>query len=227
MNYLRVRGEYSSKPLQHTTTAELPPRARRILETLKIGIVPRGTTSACAENTSRKHQRRGNLRNYLRVRGEYRPRSEMTALIPELPPRARRIPFTTSSSTACGGEYRQSSRRRPSCVELPPRARRIRNLSARAYPSPGTTSACAENTDVGGVLIVRNWNYLRVRGEYVNGWCANGHYRELPPRARRILTLCTIRTLPYGTTSACAENTVVRSCGGVARRNYLRVRGEY
>ena len=31
-----------------------------------------GTTSACAENTVTEQQRNSELRNYLRVRGEYR-----------------------------------------------------------------------------------------------------------------------------------------------------------
>ena len=50
---------------------------------------------------------------------------------------------------------------------------------------------------------------------------------ELPPRARRIPAHRQVYDAPYGTTSACAENTkkwVIRAC---AKRNYLRVRGEY
>jgi len=31
------------------------------------------------------------------------------------------------------------------------------------------------------------WNYLRVRGEYVNLTITPAHRMELPPRARRIL----------------------------------------
>ena len=72
---------------------ELPPRARRILTTtvpLDDGlgttsacaentkqVVERdiriGTTSACAENTDGNQRRDADLRNYLRVRGEYPP----------------------------------------------------------------------------------------------------------------------------------------------------------
>ena len=50
-NYLRARGEYSSKPLQHTTTVELPPRTRRILLFIIHTPLWSGTTSAHAENT--------------------------------------------------------------------------------------------------------------------------------------------------------------------------------
>ena len=52
----------------------------------------KGTTSACAENTHKRQQTFYILRNYLRVRGEYRQIREMPKLLPELPPRARRIP---------------------------------------------------------------------------------------------------------------------------------------
>ena len=35
-------------------------------------ITPRGTTSACAENTTTLRDQVRSLQNYLRVRGEYR-----------------------------------------------------------------------------------------------------------------------------------------------------------
>ena len=53
---------------------ELPPRARRIPRHqifLRAGI---GTTSACAENTPVILGGGSGFRNYLRVRGEYRPK---------------------------------------------------------------------------------------------------------------------------------------------------------
>ena len=50
---------------------------------------------------------------------------------------------------------------------------------------------------------------------------------ELPPRARRILSISPVFYGKFGTTSACAENT--QSCAHRSPRhgNYLRVRGEY
>ena len=51
-NYLRVRGEYW-RPVQHgDDIMELPPRARRIRLHFTNQTINRGTTSACAENTS-------------------------------------------------------------------------------------------------------------------------------------------------------------------------------
>ena len=50
---------------------------------------------------------------------------------------------------------------------------------------------------------------------------------ELPPRARRILAFLINAFLQYGTTSACAENTLVSSGISSVMGNYLRVRGEY
>ena len=50
-NYLRVRGEYGMDFPFCPVGAELPPRARRILEVAHMPLVGGGTTSACAENT--------------------------------------------------------------------------------------------------------------------------------------------------------------------------------
>ena len=54
-----------------------------------------GTTSACAENTCAKPVKRTPPWNYLRVRGEYPPNFPTVPSTPELPPRARRIHFTS------------------------------------------------------------------------------------------------------------------------------------
>ena len=50
-NYLRVRGEYARALGEHLESLELPPRARRIPRPIQLFLPPRGTTSACAENT--------------------------------------------------------------------------------------------------------------------------------------------------------------------------------
>ena len=70
-NYLRVRGEYLTDTHVGGETAELPPRARRILFTVHAEIVHAGTTSACAENTQNFTAGEVLNGNYLRVRGEY------------------------------------------------------------------------------------------------------------------------------------------------------------
>ena len=75
--------------------------------------------------------------------------------------------------------------------------------------------------------IIRWWNYLRVRGEYMWPYTVEYSFPELPPRARRILVRKTQKGNHHGTTSACAENTL-RAFSMTARNwNYLRVRGEY
>ena len=70
-NYLRVRGEYLMGEIRNQEDLELPPRARRIRHDRTRAAAPRGTTSACAENTLPRGLRNFGLRNYLRVRGEY------------------------------------------------------------------------------------------------------------------------------------------------------------
>ena len=111
--------------------------------------------------------------------------------------------------------------------ELPPRTRRIRKDYRNETHIYGTTSAYAENTPRSPKTAPQCGNYLRVRGEYYRfllGWCTT---LELPPRTRRIHQGVRGRHRDAGTTSAYAENTTALSCCYQARRNYLRVRGEY
>ena len=72
-NYLRVRGEYGGRARGSDNSLELPPRARRIHLLSVLNCVYLGTTSACAENTELGLNLLPRLRNYLRVRGEYKP----------------------------------------------------------------------------------------------------------------------------------------------------------
>ena len=72
-NYLRVRGEYVVGGGPYKNYRELPPRARRIQEVCDSRYTLEGTTSACAENTHQRARESLLLRNYLRVRGEYKP----------------------------------------------------------------------------------------------------------------------------------------------------------
>ena len=71
----------------------------------------------------------------------------------------------------------------------------------------GTTSACAENTEVFQLC--------------------KGCVAELPPRARRIPAGKKTLRRWAGTTSACAENTTTPAPVRGGSWNYLRVRGEY
>ena len=102
-NYLRVRGEYYYTMFIVCCQVELPPRARRIQR--EYGKIVRGvgTTSACAENTIFMGLSASARGNYLRVRGEYLSYVDIPYSVMELPPRARRIRYTTPSSTLCGG----------------------------------------------------------------------------------------------------------------------------
>ena len=176
-----------------------------------------GTTSACAENTFFTALHCGQAGNYLRVRGEYSLEDTNTYLGLELPPRARRIPIMRPTLIADGGnylrvrgEYTFTRFSKEISMELPPRARRIRQDRGLIIMAIGTTSACAENT--GTTTLVRRVtrNYLRVRGEYPSSAYNNPETTELPPRARRIQYACVVHNRRWGTTSACAENTIKR-----------------
>ena len=152
----------------------------------------------------------------------------------ELPPHARRIPCGSigflrflGTTSACAentnrpqrtgrgtrnylrvrGEYQWNPPHHPHLGELPPRARRIRRFLLFLQGKAGTTSACAENTSPGHRTAIRSWNYLRVRGEYRLRPMVTACWRELPPRARRILATIGWHGCEPGTTSACAENT--------------------
>ena len=194
------------------------------------------------------------MRNYLRVRGEYRSRSSGVRSRPELPPRARRIPLPAvggerhpGTTSACAentaifwlgkprhgnylrvrGEYGHFLAWQTAAWELPPRARRIHALPLTQFPQRGTTSACAENTYGKKHVILAMRNYLRVRGEYPVDAPLPPAWAELPPRARRIQPPLARASIASGTTSACAENTSWRRGRRFGWRNYLRVRGEY
>ena len=97
-NYLRVRGEYSTRSTLTPARPELPPRARRIRFSPAQTRQKRGTTSACAENTRQKRFPIQTHQNYLRVRGEYHHKHFHYLHQMELPPRARRIHFCLSNS---------------------------------------------------------------------------------------------------------------------------------
>ena len=172
----------------------------------------------------------------------------------ELPPRARRIRVENmlglsryGTTSACAentqkpgprgsgawnylrvrGEYINYRIRLLIFMELPPRARRIPCLTLPMLRTLGTTSACAENTRNKNFTHTPGWNYLRVRGEYQARLSPRKILRELPPRARRIRRSSLGAVAVFGTTSACAENTVQNQFNKPHARNYLRVRGEY
>ena len=108
------------------------------------------------------------------------------------------------------GEYYQYKQRHMGEGELPPRARRILTSSDRSKTHGGTTSACAENTEANKQMYDQFGNYLRVRGEYTVQIKTAGTKRELPPRARRIPGRPHLQHRIPGTTSAHAENTILR-----------------
>ena len=188
------------------------------------------------------------------MRGEYHGRHGNHQHAWELPPRARRIRNpkqprevhcgTTSAcaentAVACStpspvrnylrvrGEYSATRQENRMTQELPPRARRIPSSGIVPPASHGTTSACAENTNGTCLPTSASRNYLRVRGEYVPGFGIVLAWWELPPRARRIHMFENVFDGSKGTTSACAENTIMDTHGRGSRGNYLRVRGEY
>ena len=172
-NYLRVRGEYGFPQPSKASNPELPPRARRIRCQPRYPLRAIGTTSACAENTLGQRKPQSRIKNYLRVRGEYKRCSDHHMARPELPPRARRIlraqvyiQYELGTTSACAentpgmrirfyatwnylrvrGEYPGRACARAGSKELPPRARRIPRPWPQSRFVVGTTSACAENT---------------------------------------------------------------------------------
>ena len=112
-----------------------------------------GTTSACAENTSRAIFTPPISWNYLRVRGEYFSDKLSAIRSPELPPRARRIRACGSTrwcgvgtTSACAENTESSFFWR----EFHRNYLRVRGEyrinKEQGELLVGTTSACAENT---------------------------------------------------------------------------------
>ena len=139
-NYLRVRGEYHLGDPSCLIFPELPPRARRIR---RIKVNPKhskGTTSACAENTTSDYPRRCVRGNYLRVRGEYLGLGLVDSLIKGTTSACAENTLHQSHHQQASrnylrvrGEYWQLDARWEDQTELPPRARRI---------LPGAPTAC-------------------------------------------------------------------------------------
>ena len=125
------------------------------------------------------------------------------------------------------GEYHKSKDDEEKQGELPPHARRIHFGHAVLFECLGTTSACAENTFCRLPPPFFGGNYLRMRGEYFVTLATGVGLWELPPHARRIHVQKRGDFLVCGTTSACAENTVLHHITSFSSRNYLRMRGEY
>ena len=125
------------------------------------------------------------------------------------------------------GEYHPTSDIWAFLRELPPHARRILAPGAVKIVGNGTTSACAENTSVRNPRNGGQWNYLRMRGEYLLLSASHSLHPELPPHARRIRLSEIPETAVNGTTSACAENTLGCFSWFPQGWNYLRMRGEY
>ena len=249
-----MRGEYIKRSFLGWVGGELPPRTRRILDSLVSKMEPIGTTSAHAENTYAHQWPPSPDQNYLRARGEYIAVLRSEELTMELPPRTRRIrvcrfpcaPRTGTTSAhaentvgfgcccepvwnylRARGEYHQPPTPRCSSLELPPRTRRIRFSFSWLVLYYGTTSAHAENTEHPSHALVRERNYLRARGEY---WLEETGFmppEELPPRTRRIQHRPCLGGNQSGTTSAHAENTSLPLVLPAQARNYLRARGEY
>ena len=233
-NYLRMRGEYQPRAITGWDLWELPPHARRIRSAVWPMLLMWGTTSACAENTHNHHRHFRHPRNYLRMRGEYKPSNSHSIVSMELPPHARRIlgkdgdcEVYNGTTSACA-ENTIGARSRPPAQrnylrmrgeywwgrlcggltrELPPHARRIPIAGHMVGSTLGTTSACAENTAWVCDRAHGRRNYLRMRGEYPALLAAQRAGTELPPHARRIPQNAIHDLGLTGTTSACAENT--------------------
>ena len=159
-------------------TWELPPRARRILAPGEWVMRPEGTTSACAENTNIAGEPQINVRNYLRVRGEYSTITSLTCLITELPSRARRIPILGDKRSFYGGTTSACAENTYQKVSSSKISGNYLRVRGEYQPNPpahnragGTTSACAENTPPAHHENLPGRNYLRVRGEY----CPQNH----------------------------------------------------
>ena len=125
------------------------------------------------------------------------------------------------------GEYSKAKALGGYHWELPPHARRIPRAIITKRSVHGTTSACAENTPRSSKCDPAHRNYLRMRGEYIRSTVSVPYSSELPPHARRIRTFLQASVVDFGTTSACAENTIQTLLQGGHTRNYLRMRGEY
>ncbi|KRK97319.1 hypothetical protein FD04_GL001333 [Secundilactobacillus odoratitofui DSM 19909 = JCM 15043] len=86
-----MRGEYMNAIIDAEQQLGSPPHARRILLKNLASATMMGITSACAENTCASTGKRIQLRDHLRMRGEYSVNSLPSNAKKGSPPHARRI----------------------------------------------------------------------------------------------------------------------------------------
>ena len=85
-----MRGEEAVPPNSTSTTAELPPHARRRARSIAQAPAAVGITSACAEKRLVGYRGIVGIGNYLRMRGEEPLSCVSSTATRELPPHARR-----------------------------------------------------------------------------------------------------------------------------------------
>ena len=97
--YLRVRGEEASPTNQKHHPTEIPPRARRRVQSGPDCSICFGNTSACAEKRHSRYISSSEFWKYLRVRGEEGPFAGANRPASEIPPRARRRVYLFDSTS--------------------------------------------------------------------------------------------------------------------------------
>ena len=248
-----MRGEEGSRTLIQHWVMEIPPRARRRVQSVGAFRNGAGNTSACAEKSFHGAGVTWACRKYLRVRGEERPLANSGQSQGEIPPRARRRGLSPrplrcgkGNTSACAEKSAAHSVRalkhwkylrvrgeesflpmRPLIMEeIPPRARKRVGAATMVHSGAGNTSACAEKREYYQEQGGEFRKYLRVRGEEQTHPEVFSASKEIPPRARRRDLHVIGVVLGEGNTSACAEKRDGEIRFFEAQRKYLRVRGE-
>ena len=232
---------------------EIPPRARRRVQSVGAFRNGAGNTSACAEKSVIRRGRLSTTWKYLRVRGEESTSCALVGDQEEIPPRARRrgvvicnAAVETGNTSACAEKSPWAATRGlrpwkylrvrgeepcllvpgPANWEIPPRARRRGPALQIVSRRAGNTSACAEKSPAHMVKTPTIRKYLRVRGEEHEGNAGAIAHEEIPPRARRRGFAGAAPLCVLGNTSACAEKSETPTNPHYQLGKYLRVRGE-
>ncbi len=143
------------------------------------------------------------------------------------PPRDSSWPGPRPGTTpACAGTTH------PACRGLamlgpPPRERGPPAAVTKRGLKHGTTPACAGTTSPGSRHTRPPWDHPRVRGDHQVTADTNGAVQGPPPRARGPHSSQLTRSMPSGTTPACAGTTQAGRNPARTVRDHPRVRGDH
>ena len=250
----RMRGEHDLRGRAHDMDAGSSPHARGTLTNAGTKADSAGIIPACAGNTASASILRLNPRDHPRMRGEHEAgRVELTEAWGSSPHARGTLGRTASRIVAHGiipacagntmrirpvllvmrdhprmrGEHAGLARLRPVDEGSSPHARGTQDGREDATRSGGIIPACAGNTFMLLIHIVRLRDHPRMRGEHYAGMYNRDEAWGSSPHARGTQVNALLAQESTGIIPACAGNTIRLTFYPPLTWDHPRMRGEH